>query len=49
MAKMKKNKENRINMATVIMIGMLLLGFLSTCYQIAAKNIGYDILGFDAD
>lgn len=46
---MKKNKENRINMATVIMIGVLFLGFLSTCYQIAAKNIGYDILGFDAD
>ena len=46
---MKKNKENRINMATVIMIGMLFLGFFSTCYQIAAKNIGYDILGFDED
>lgn len=37
--------KEKIRISTVIMLGIIFIGFASVAYQLLAKNIGYDLLG----
>lgn len=46
---MERQTRDKLKISTAVMIAILCIGFVTVCYQITAKNIGYDLLGFKAD
>ena len=41
-------KTEKMNAASLIVMFIIFVGFLSVCYQLCAKNIIYEKIGYDA-
>lgn len=46
---MYKKIKTKANISTIVICAVIFIGFASVCYEIIAKNIIYDIIGYDSE